>query len=224
MTDSNPNIKHLVLVLDRSGSMHRIAGDTTGGVASLLADQIDAANRSETPLAVVVTLAQFDDKYELAYDRKPIGIVNWSCNPRGATALHDAVGKTITTVREADHKAAPADRPGHTVLVIVTDGYENSSVEYDRDRTRELIEQVQADGWEVLFLGAGLDAWSVSDSLGVSRKMSASYSHDSYGTQAAFAATSGLTANSRAGGQSLGFTDEDREAMTRTGDGQPETD
>lgn len=220
----NPNIKHVVLVLDRSGSMHTIASDTTGGVASLLEDQVKAANQTEGGLAVLVTLAQFDDKYELVHDRTPIEAAarrGWVCQPRGMTALMDAIGKTVASVRQADQKLSEDQRPGVTVLVIVTDGLENSSTEYRADRVRELIGQCRADGWEVLFLAANQDAWATSDTIGIARTHSSSYAAKSAGTRSAYASASGMVANSGVGGQSVGFTDQDREAMQ---DGQPETD
>lgn len=209
--------RHLVLVLDRSGSMATVADDTTGGVASLLADQRAAQDDPGNPVSrTLVTLAQFDSEYELLYDREPIeNGVKWVCHPRGMTALHDAVGRTIATVRQA------AADEGQTVLVIVTDGRENSSTEYEQAEVRKLIEQAQADDWEILFLGAGLDAWSISDGLGVPRSHSSSYTKSAEGTRAAYAATSGMVVNS-SGGRSRGFSDADRERMTRTD--QPETD
>lgn len=212
--------RHVVLVLDRSGSMHSARADTEGGVASLLAEQIEALRQhgGETR----VTLAQFDHQYELVHDRTPLTEhVRWELHPRGRTALYDAIGRTVASIRQADTKLRDAERPTHTALVIVTDGLENASTEWGRTAVRDLIGEVRATGWEVIFLGAELDAWSVSDGLGIDRANSASYSKSRAGTRVAYASAGGMVVNSTTGGPRRGFSEQDREAML---DGQPETD
>lgn len=213
--------KHLVLVLDRSGSMTTVADDTNGGVASLLADQRKAQDDPNDPTGPVrVTLVQFDTTVETVYDRAPIESVEWQCHPRGMTALNDAIGRAVTRVLVAEFDRA---EPGeHTVLVVVTDGHENASTEYTTRRVKRMIDLVRDNGWEVLFLGAGIDAWSVSDDLGIPRSHSSSYAKSAEGSRAAYNTASGMVVNSSAGNRSRGFTDADREAMTRSG--QPETD
>jgi Mg-chelatase subunit ChlD len=212
--------RHVVLVLDRSGSMHSARADTEGGVASLLAEQVEALRQhgGETR----VTLAQFDHQYELVHDRTPLTEhVRWELHARGRTALYDAIGRTVASVRQADAELRDAERPTHTALVIVTDGMENASTEWGRTAVRDLIGEVRAAGWEVIFLAADLDAWSVSDGLGIDRANAASYSKSQAGTRAAYTSAGGMVANSTTGGPRRGFSERDREAML---DGQPETD
>jgi hypothetical protein len=218
MTDEQR--RHVVLVLDRSGSMHSGRNDTNGGVQTLLDDQrkLLAEQGGETR----VTLAQFDHRYELVHDRTPLTEhVGWSCEPRGRTALHDAIGITVSAVRQGDASLPAAERPTATTLVIVTDGMENASTEYSRETVRELIGEMRGQGWEVLFLAADLEAWAISDGLGIDRSRSASYSKSHAGTRSAFGTASGMVVNSVSGQSVTGFTDEQREAMR---DGQPETD
>lgn len=212
--------RHLVLVLDRSGSMHVGRTDTSGGVRTLLDDQRKLLEQQGGETRV--TLAQFDHRYELLHDRTPLTEhVEWVCVPSGRTALHDAIGRTVASVRQTDAELREDEQPTATVLVIVTDGMENASTEWSRTAVRDLIGEVRAAGWEVIFLGADLDAWSISDGLGIDRGSSASYSKSRTGTRAAFTSASGMVVNSTTGGPRLGFSEQDREAML---DGQPETD
>jgi Mg-chelatase subunit ChlD len=77
--------------------------------------------------------------------------------PGGMTALNDAIGFVIDTVekRHSTLKTKP-----NTMLVILTDGQENSSAEYTLEQIKNQIEKVKKDGWEVLYIGASVDAFT----------------------------------------------------------------
>jgi len=66
--------------------------------------------------------------------------------------------------------ASEEDRPEKVLVAILTDGHENKSKEYDKSKVFEMVEKVQKDGWEVLYLGA--DKASIDDAAayGVCRK------------------------------------------------------
>ena len=64
MTD--PNRTHIYFLLDRSGSMESIKADTVGGFAAFIAEQC------QTPGDCRVTLAQFDNDYEVVYRDRPV--------------------------------------------------------------------------------------------------------------------------------------------------------
>ena len=117
----------LVLVIDRSGSMESIKSDMQGGVATLIAEQ---AKEKGTCL---VTLAQFDDHYELLAEGVPASeLLPYRLIPRGTTALLDAIGRTISDVRSRMEALDPAERPAHVIFGVVTDGMENASREWSR--------------------------------------------------------------------------------------------
>ena len=63
---TNSTLFLVAALLDRSGSMHSVADDTRGGFDSFIAKEREADGRT------VVTLAQFDNRYELVYDNAPI--------------------------------------------------------------------------------------------------------------------------------------------------------
>ena len=81
-----------------------------------------------------VTLAQFDTVYEVLYSATDIAEVpEFVVQPRGMTAMLDATGKFITEIGEQLSALPEAERPGHVICLIMTDGMENSSHEWDWD-------------------------------------------------------------------------------------------
>ena len=80
-------------------------------------------------------------------------------------------------------KLAAADRPSKTIIVIITDGYENSSKNYTYKKVKDMLSKRQEkDGWEFVFLGANIDAAAEAESFGISRKRAVNYKADSEGT------------------------------------------
>lgn len=168
---SNTDRTLLVFLLDRSGSMQSIKSDVEGGFAAFIDEQRQA------PGDCAATLAQFDTEYELVYHGIPVGDVPaLNLQPRGATALLDAMGKLITdTATQLD--AQPEDeRPGTVIVAIMTDGHENSSQEWTHPAIKSLVEQQTKRGWEFLYMGADQDAIEVGVRLGVQRDKSVTYS------------------------------------------------
>jgi hypothetical protein len=169
---TNSDLRHIAVVLDRSGSMITVKDDTEGGLAAFLETQ------TEAPGTTTVSLYQFDDQYEAVYERKPLADVPaFKLRPRGATALLDAVGRTITTLGEHLDGTEEADRPGEVIVVILTDGHENASREYTKTAVKKLITRQQDDyGWKFVFLGADQDAFEAAGGIGIRAASTLSYS------------------------------------------------
>lgn len=177
-------------LLDRSGSMEHLRDAVVEGINVLL-DDLDPADR--------VTIVQFDseDPYDVVVDGIPAAevapIAADQYQPRGGTPLFDAVGTAIARVtgkvREAEVLTGVTPK---VVLAILTDGYENSSREYSRTQVRRLIEQCQADGWTVTYVGIGLgeQAFTEAAALGVDARATLSVTADHSGTMAAMRSVS----------------------------------
>lgn len=104
---TNPQLSLVAALLDRSGSMHSIADDIRGGFDSFITKEREADGRT------VVTLAQFDDRYELVYDSVPIeDVPPLVLQPRGSTALYDAIGRLVTEVGTGLAAIPEDERPG----------------------------------------------------------------------------------------------------------------
>ncbi|WP_245810991.1 VWA domain-containing protein [Rhodococcoides corynebacterioides] len=211
MTD--PSLSLVAALLDRSGSMASIADDTRGGFDSFI--QSERGHDGST----VVTLAQFDDRYEMVYESKPIDEVGGlELLPRGMTALYDAVGTFVTEVGAALAALPEERRPGSVTVLVMTDGHENSSREWSHQKVRALIEQQESQyGWDFVFLGANMDAVETGAQMGFTRDKSLTYAASSEGVNAAFSAVSGYQDRKRTYGmrKAAGFSDDDRRRAGR---------
>jgi uncharacterized protein YegL len=190
----------ITFVLDRSGSMGTIKADTIGGFNQFLEDQKKAAGEA------LMTLVQFDDQYEVHYAGVPIAAVKSLNNdtfvPRGWTALYDAIGKTVVATGKRIASMPEAQRPGKVLIVIMTDGGENKSVEFVGEAGRlavsELVKhQMDKYAWAFLFLGASLDAPKVAEGLGMGFNNAVAYTASGKGVQSVMRGVSRGTANLR---------------------------
>ena len=101
-------------------------------------------------------------------------------DPCCCTPLFDAIGKTVKTLRKKI-----ADVEDSAVLVtIITDGYENSSKEWDGKSVAKLIEECKEDGWMFSFIGAGEDVIKVATTISITNTMV--WEHTSEGTKKMF--------------------------------------
>ena len=179
----------IVFILDRSGSMSGLEEDTIGGYNSVLKNQ-----QIEDGEAIVTTVL-FDHEYEIIHDRTNIKEIKAMTEKeyfvRGSTALLDAVGATINKIVGATKNTKPEYQADKVMFVIITDGMENSSKEYDYLKVKALIErQKEKYNWEFVFLGANIDAISTAAKFGIEEDRAANYNPDSQGTQLNYEAVS----------------------------------
>jgi len=189
------NLTEMVFILDRSGSMAGLESDTIGGFNSMLKKQ-----QSEIDGKAFVSTILFDHESIVLHDRLPLSevkpLTEEDYEVRGSTALLDAVGDAINHVKKI-HKyirkyADEEHLPEKTLFVITTDGMENSSVKYDYNQIKRLIEQQKELGWEFIFLGANIDAVEVASHIGIDARRAVNYHADSKGTAQVFGAVGNL--------------------------------
>lgn len=174
---TNPDYTAILFIIDRSGSMYSIKGDMEGGINTVLEEQ------KALPGEVTVDVAYFDDV--LTYDEKFLSLESASIKiePRGSTALHDAIVVSTTKFGDALSQLTEADRPGNVLVIIVTDGHENASKESSISDVKSIItKQQDVYNWEFLFLGANQDAIETGRSFGLRDGSSMSYAATSKGT------------------------------------------
>lgn len=165
-------------VLDKSGSMDVIRAATISGFNEFLGDQQREGGNARmtltlfdthlTPLATAVPIREI----------APLDLSTFE--PGGMTALYDAIGHTMTVTDDfyAEHK------PDQVLFVIMTDGAENASREFDRARIFTMIEDRQKlANYEFLYLGANQDSYMVGHELGLRDGHTLDYAHTEAGAR-----------------------------------------
>lgn len=203
-------------VLDETGSMSIVKEATIGGFN----EYVDTLRRDSRAngFTLFLTLVKFDSlRHEVVERAKDIHDVAYltpeTYQPGAATPLYDAIGKTIQSTEEHLASIRSNGDPEPVVLfTILTDGEENASREFTREKIFELIKKKEAEGWKFAFLGANQDAYAVGGSLGISPDSTMHFAHDTLGTTIAFAnMASSTTSYATTGGRSGGtFTDQQR--------------
>ena len=166
----------ITLVVDRSGSMESMKEDAQGGINTFISEQ------ATKPGECLVTLVQFDGEYEPVWSGvRAADCPRYELVPRGNTALLDAVGRTIDATGARLAALPEEERPGLVIFVITTDGMENASRTYTRERVREMIaHQQNVYKWQFTFLAASADAFDEGNQLGFDENSLAAHAADKY--------------------------------------------
>lgn len=195
-TEAPPRTE-IVFVLDRSGSMGGRERDVIGGFNKFLADQRQA--RGECYVSTVL----FDDVSEVLHNRVPIArmepLTEGQYTVRGCTAYYDALGGAIRHHVLVQRYLPENLRAGKVVFVVMTDGCENSSREFDARRLRDIVRKEQEKwGWEFVFLGAGIDAIQAASDIGIAADRAVNFVADGAGIATSFEGVSQAVGNLRA--------------------------
>jgi len=179
---------HVLLLVDRSGSMAGIRQSTLQGLNGLIRDQA-AQPKTEVRVKCFATDGGGRLKIETIFDTRlrseSMAIQRSAYEPYGDTPLYAAV---MTAIVELEKDVRPQD---HALVVIQTDGQENASPsEYTLETVRARIAAKQRDGWVFAYLGAELNSWRTGEDLGVGMLNSFSYAPTALGVRAAFQRTS----------------------------------
>lgn len=191
----------MVFVIDRSGSMAKIATDMIGGFNRFIKDQ-KAVDGDCTVYAY-----QFDDEYDAIHDGIDIqdvpDLTSETYVPRNCTALYCSLGKTIADIGRKISEIDESERPEKVLFVTITDGLDNSSLynseaSYDCQQVRDMIKhQTNKYDWSFAYLGANQDSWAVGGSMGVAKGSTLNYVASSKGVQDMYATLSDATTTYR---------------------------
>ena len=154
------------LIIDKSGSMGPLQMDTIGGINQFLNEQKLVPGECKASIILFDTTVQ---SLCLGRDIKEVSDLNTQTySPGGATALLDAVGTGIRELGGRLSKMPEDQRPSKVVLVIATDGEENSSVKFTKQQIADMVKhQKEAYKWEFVFLGADINAFAEAQGLNV---------------------------------------------------------
>ena len=162
----------IAFILDRSGSMSHMTQAAIEGFNEFLLGQQQTLDNEGRPLPADFTLILFDHEYLPLYQRAPIATVSplnrETYQPRGNTALLDAIGRTIDELGATLAALPDSQRPQKVIIAILTDGQENSSRHFElADINEKITHQTKVYSWEFLFLAANQDAIATAASMGI---------------------------------------------------------
>lgn len=168
----------IIVIVDRSGSMNGIIEDAVGGINALITANKEVGKPANITFVKFDNVIDIEESADLATFRD---ITVEDVHPRGGTAMNDAIGMTLAGF-EPENEGALIE------VVIVTDGGENSSVEYrDRAVIKKMIEERQKlDNWTFTFLAANMDAFAEGSSFGIAAGTTQSFDATSRGITAAY--------------------------------------
>lgn len=170
------NLTDITILLDASSSMSNDRAKTVSAINEFIQGQKNTEGQCNLSLTTFHANRDiFGSKnkwYNKVWDGLNLKEINKlsdeSYNPGGWTALYDATGKAIVDTGERLSKMREEDRPEKVLFVIMTDGEENSSREYNLNKLKEMIAHQESKySWNFLFLGADFNTKAQTESLGL---------------------------------------------------------
>ena len=185
-----PKETYYLLIVDASSSMSPLTKSTISGVN----EQIDSIKQLEKEFPEQkynMSFMHFNNTVTIEYtDRKSsslehISETNYKCS--GMTALLDAIGVGVRNLNEKiGDKIASGEAAA--VVVIITDGAENASREFDGPKVKSMIEELQATNrWTFTFVGANIDSISTASRYGIDVKNVMQFSGDELSNKKVYA-------------------------------------
>ena len=192
---------NVYILLDRSGSMAGMWEEALGSINAYV-KALDAKTN--------IFMAVFDNDYKVIRNTtvaKWKDITNEDAMPRGNTRLFDSAARIM--YRAFD------DNAKKTVVVVMTDGEENASLNFKQSDVKQLAKHMDDKKWELIFLGANFDKVGdvATQNFGVAANKFTNITrgnmHEYMGTTLAAATTSYNTINA-----SIDITEDDKRKAT----------
>lgn len=181
---NNKTIYHFVV--DQSGSMSGLENETIEGFNSQL-KTIKKLKEEFPQNEYIVSVTYFEDevfdiiRFGKVEDIPLLNRENYT--PGSSTSLLDAIGHTIYSIEEKYGNEINEDK-ATVVIVILTDGYENSSVNYTYEQIAKNIDRLNdTKKWIFTFLGAGVNAKSIADRINIHSRNVASFDKAEYASK-----------------------------------------
>lgn len=181
----------IIFIGDESGSMSVIKSDANGAFDAFVSEQ--RAIEGECRLSLTL----FSNEPRVVYEARDIKEVPpLDLKPCGNTALFDAIGITMNRQGERIAREKWADL---VILAIITDGQENASKEYSLPVIRTMIAHAESNGWKVMYLASGQDAFEAARNIGAQHALAQTVGLGGAGQRAAYSYASVQTTSLRTG-------------------------
>ena len=153
---------HVCFVIDSSGSMMGSEADVVGGFKKTIEEQ-KAVKDGEC----IVSLYEFaSDVKQIYLGKKLDEVKDIDYKVGGMTKLWDGLGTAIDDVGKWLADMPEEERPSKNLIVVITDGGENSSTEYRlKDIKDRIREQTEKYNWSFIYLGNDLSDAKDADNL-----------------------------------------------------------
>lgn len=162
-----------LIILDESGSMSSIREQALSGANETL-QTIRMAQQENPDDHQMISFVTFDtgarrpfvraliecERIEAVSDISPA-----QYQPYGGTPLYDAMGLSITALKDLVKEG------DHVLVTVITDGFENSSNIYTAEMIKELVESLTNQGWVFTYIGANQDSKQTASGLGIRSTM-----------------------------------------------------
>ena len=171
-----------LIVLDASGSMYSIRQEAIAGVVETVQTIRSAQDRNPEQEQLLSLIVFNGSSIATVYDRMPITRVpdlnERDYQPTDSTPLYDAMGNSITHLRRY------IEEDSNVLVTVITDGYENSSREWNHQQINQLVEELKKKNWLFTYIGANQDALAVAKGMGIDHSMN--FCSDREGTKEMF--------------------------------------
>lgn len=178
---------HIGFVLDESGSMAVLWQDTISGFNYYIQHL-----REETPNAKITFVSFVGGNVKVRAKNRDIDEIlslnSKTYTPCGGTPLVDTIMSTIVLI-EQQVNISPDLKP---IIVVQTDGNENTSEHYNMNDLRAVVKQKRKEGWRFILITCGFNPAAIAEGMGVDAGSTIEYSRGS--TKEAFKVTAKITA------------------------------
>lgn len=206
------SIQEVIAIIDRSGSMNGKEEDTIGGINTT----IEELKKNKENEIIKFSIKFFDHQEHLkirSLDIENVYPLNINdLQPRGQTALLDAMGNTITYF--INKKMNDPTSFDSCVIYVATDGFENASKKFNNNNIKNLIYEAKKYNIELLYLGANQDAILEASKFGLDTSQAMNYSETQENVESAYRSAASAAKRQRSG-DPIGFLKAERTASVQ---------
>lgn len=152
------NTNDIIILLDESGSMELMGKEPIQAINNFINEQ-QKLKIKDTKFS----LWKFNSKISCVHKNENLEDIKEfkDFNPYSLTALFDCIGEAITDKLNSE-------RNKNVICVILTDGEENASKNFELSEIKSLIKKAETIyGWSFIYLGANQDVFKTSGSIGI---------------------------------------------------------